>query len=47
MKYVKGIEQLKSIGDRIVHPGAFTEAPVSVTGVVRPGSVFRNGELTL
>ena len=47
MKYVKGIEQLKSIGDRIVHPGAFTEAPVSLTGVVRPGSVFRNGELAL
>jgi hypothetical protein len=47
MKYVKGIEQLKSIGDRIVHPGAFSEAPVSVTGVVRQGSVFRNGELTL
>jgi len=47
MKYVKGIEQLKSIGDRIVHPGAFSEAPVSVIGVVRPGSVFRNGELTL
>ncbi|HUI00737.1 MAG TPA: hypothetical protein VLX56_03815 [Nitrososphaerales archaeon] len=47
MKYVKGVEELKSIGDRIVHPGAFTEAPVSLTGVVRPGSVFRNGELTL
>ena len=47
MKYVKGIEQLKSIGDRIVHPGAFSQAPVSVTGVVREGSVFRNGELTL
>jgi hypothetical protein len=47
MKYVKGIEQLKSIGDRIVHPGAFNEAPVSVVGVVRAGSVFRNGELTL
>lgn len=45
MKYVKGIEQLKLIGDRIVHPGAFNEAPVSVVGVVRPGSVFRNGEL--
>jgi len=47
MKYVKGIEQLKYVGDRIVHPGAFNEAPVSLTGVVRPGSVFRNGELTL
>ncbi len=47
MKYIKGIEQLKSVGDRIVHPGAFNEAPVSVIGVVRQGSVFRNGELTL
>jgi hypothetical protein len=47
MKFVKGIEELKSVGDRIVHPGAFTEAPVSLTGVVRSGSVFRNGELAL
>jgi len=47
MKYVKGIEQLRHLGDRIVHPGAFNEAPVSLTGVVGPGSVFRNGELTL
>ena len=47
LKFIKGIEQLRSIGDRIVHPGAFTEAPVSVTGVVRSGSIFRNGELTL
>jgi len=47
MKFVKGIEELKSVGDRIVHPGSFTEAPVSLTGVVRPGSVFRNGELSL
>lgn len=47
MKYVKGIEQLKAIGDRIVLPGAFTEAPVSLTGVVRQGSTFCNGELAL
>lgn len=47
MKFVKGIDQLKLIGDRVVHPGAFTEAPVSLDGVVRPGSRFRNGELTL
>jgi hypothetical protein len=47
LKYIKGIEQLKSVGDRIVHPGAFTEAPVSLNGVVRPGSIFRNGELSL
>jgi hypothetical protein len=47
LKYIRGIEQLKSVGDRIVHPGAFTEAPVSLRGVVRPSSVFRNGELAL
>jgi len=47
LKFIKGIEQLKSVGDRIVYPGAFTEAPVSLSGVVRPGSTFRNGELTL
>jgi hypothetical protein len=47
MKFVKGIEQLKAIGDRIVHPGAFNEAPVSLMGVVREGSTFRNGELSL
>jgi hypothetical protein len=47
LKHIKGIEELRSVGDRIVHPGAFTEAPVSLAGVVRPGSVFRNGELAL
>jgi hypothetical protein len=47
MKFVKGVEELKSVGDRIVHPGSFAEAPVSLTGVVRSGSVFRNGELAL
>lgn len=47
MKFVKGIETLTRVGDRIVHPGAFTEAPVSLNGVVSPGSTFRNGELTL
>jgi hypothetical protein len=47
MPFVKGIEQLRFIGDRIVHPGAFHEAPVSLSGVVRSGSVFRNGELSL
>ncbi len=47
LKYIRGVEQLKNIGDRIVHPGANSEAPVSLEGVVRPGSVFRNGELTL
>ncbi len=45
--YGKGIEQLKHIGDRIVHPGAFVEAPVNLGEAVKPGSVYRNGEVTL
>lgn len=43
----KGGDALKFIGDKIVHPAAFTEAPVSVGTTVKPGSVFRNGEVTL
>jgi hypothetical protein len=43
----RGIEQLKLIGDRIVHPAAFTGAPVNLGTAVKPGSVFRNGEVTL
>lgn len=43
----QGIERLKDIGDRIVHPAAFTEAPVHLGTAVRPGSVYRNGEVTL
>jgi len=43
----QGIERLKHIGDRIVHPAAFTEAPVHLGTAVRPGSVYRNGEVTL
>lgn len=43
----RGIEQLKTVGDRIVHPAAFTEAPVNLGSAVMPGSVYRNGEVTL
>ena len=43
----KGIEELRLVGDRIVHPAAFTEAPVNLGTAVKPGSVFRNGEITL
>ena len=43
----RGIEQLKLVGDRIVHPAAFTEAPVNLGMAVKPSSVFRNGEVTL
>jgi hypothetical protein len=47
MKFGKGIQELKSIGDRVVHASAFTEASVSLCSFLNPGSVFRNGEVTL
>ena len=37
MKFVRGTEELRSVGDQIVHPGAFNKAPVSLMGVIRPG----------
>jgi hypothetical protein len=43
----KGIDALKLIGDKIVHPAAFSEAPVNLGTTIKPGSVFRNGEITL
>jgi hypothetical protein len=43
----QGIERLKHIGDRMVHPAAFTEAPVNLGTAVQPGSVYHNGEVTL
>ena len=47
MKFGKGIQELKSIGDRIVHAVAFTEAPVNLGSMIKSGSSFRNGEVTL
>jgi len=43
----KGIEDLKHIGDRIVHAAAFTEPPVNLGSNVSEGSTFKNGEVTL
>jgi len=42
-----GIQDLKEIGQRIVHEGAFSEPPVNLGSGIKEGSVFRNGELTL
>lgn len=42
-----GIQDLKSIGQRIVHAAAFTEAPVNLGSNVSEGSTFKNGEVTL
>lgn len=43
----RGIQDLKSIGQRIVHAAAFTEAPVNLGSSVDEGSTFKNGEVTL
>jgi hypothetical protein len=43
----KGIQDLKHIGDKIVHAAAFTEAPVNLGTGIKEGSTFRNGEVTL
>lgn len=43
----KGIQDLRKIGERIVHESAFSEPPVDVGGNVAKGSFFKNGEITL
>jgi len=43
----KGIQDLKRIGDRIVHAAAFSEPPVDLGSNVAEGSTFKNGEVTL
>jgi hypothetical protein len=42
-----GIQNLKEIGQRVVHPTSFIAAPVSFGTEVKPGSTFQNGEVTL
>jgi len=43
----KGIEDLRHIGDRIIHAAANTEPPVNLGSNVEEGSTFKNGEVTL
>jgi len=43
----KGIQDLKAIGDRIIHAASFTEPPVNLGSNVAEGSTFKNGEVTL
>lgn len=42
-----GIDDLKHIGDRIIHAAAFSEPPVNLGSNVAEGSTFKNGEVTL
>ena len=43
----RGIQDLKTIGDKIVHAAAFSEAPTNLGGSFAEGSSFTNGEITL
>ncbi len=43
----KGVQDLKSIGQKIVHASAFSEAPVNLGSSIPEGSTFKNGEVTL
>lgn len=47
MKFGRGIQDLKEIGQKIVHPASFIEAPISFLEEVKPGSTFKNGQVTL
>ena len=43
----QGIQNLKTIGQKIVHDSAFSEPPVSLGSTIAEGSNFKNGEVTL
>ncbi len=43
----KGIQDLKAIGQKILHASANTQPPVSLGKMVEKGSFFRNGAVTL
>jgi len=42
-----GIQNLKRLGDKIVHAAANSQAPVNLGSQVAEGSYFKNGEVTL
>lgn len=43
----KGIQDLRRIGDKVVHAAAFSEAPVNLGSGIQEGSTFKNGQITL
>ncbi len=43
----KGIQDLREIGQKIVHAAAFSETPVNLGSNIAEGSFFKNGEITL
>jgi len=47
MPFGDGIQNLKAIGQRAVHPASFIQAPVGFGSEVQQGSFFKNGEISL
>jgi hypothetical protein len=47
MKFGKGIQDLKGIGQKIVHLVAFSKAHINFGADTKSGSIFKNGEVTL
>jgi len=47
MKEENGIEDLRKVGDNIIHTSAFSEPPVNLGSSVKEGSIFKNGKVTL
>jgi hypothetical protein len=43
----KGVQDLKKIGDKIIHAASFSKPSVSLGSKVEEGSYFKNGEITL
>jgi hypothetical protein len=43
----KGVQDLKSIGQKIIHVASFSQPPVNLGSQVAEGSYFKNGEITL
>ncbi|MFC2084088.1 hypothetical protein ACFLS9_03445 [Bacteroidota bacterium] len=43
----KGIQDLNTIGQKIVHAAAFSEPPVNLGSNIKKGSYFKNGKITL
>jgi hypothetical protein len=43
----KSVKDLKTIGQKIVHAAANTEAPVNLGSSIAKGSTFKNGEVTM
>ena len=43
----KGVQDLKHIGDKIIHSASYSQPQVNLGSQVAKGSYFKNGEITL